>query len=92
MHARPPEPLVPLVLTNQLVLLREPKGGLRACVERCGLQFVGRAHSGLVDSRNTAKIVLQMLQQGFRFERTTRGFAPDGTAWGSKKAKVQPGA
>lgn len=64
---------------------REPRGGLQACVEGCGLPFEGRAHSGLVDSRNTAAIVVQMIQQGFKFTRSTRGFAPDGQAWGVRK-------
>mmetsp|Transcript_30944 Transcript_30944/g.48506 ORF Transcript_30944/g.48506 Transcript_30944/m.48506 type:complete len:129 (-) Transcript_30944:39-425(-) len=64
---------------------REPRGGLQKCVESCGLTFDGRAHSGLVDSYNTAKIAVQMIQQGFRFTRTTRGFAPDGEVWGSRK-------
>jgi inhibitor of KinA sporulation pathway (predicted exonuclease) len=50
----------------------EPRGGLQNVVERCGCAFEGRAHSGLVDSRNTAKIVQKMLQEGFRFTRATR--------------------
>ena len=62
----------------------EPHGGLQACVERQGLSFVGRAHSGLVDSVNTAALAMLMVRQGFRFVRTTRGFGPDGTAWGSR--------
>ena len=35
---------------------KEAKGGLQACVERLGLTFQGRAHDGLIDSRNTAAI------------------------------------
>ena len=50
----------------------EPHGGLQNVVERCGYAFEGRAHSGLVDSRNTAKIVKKMLEEGFRFTRATR--------------------
>jgi inhibitor of KinA sporulation pathway (predicted exonuclease) len=61
------------------------RGEQEACVKACGLAFVGRAHSGLVDSRNTAAICCQMLLQGFRFTRPTRGFAPDGNVWGQKK-------
>ena len=38
---------------------REPKGGLRACVERIGSTWEGRAHNGLIDSYNTAKIVMR---------------------------------
>ena len=68
---------------------RPAKGGLRACVESCGLSFHGRAHSGLVDSRNTAAIVVQMLQQGFRFKRTTRGLGPDGLPWGGNSKSKQ---
>ena len=50
----------------------EPHGGLQRVVERCGFSFDGRAHSGLVDSFNTAKIVKKMLEGGFRFSRATR--------------------
>ena len=44
----------------------EPHGGLQNVVQRCGFTFDGRAHSGLVDSWNTAKIVKKMLQEGYR--------------------------
>ena len=50
----------------------EPHGGLQNVVQRCGFSFDGRAHSGLVDSVNTAKIVKKMLEEGFRFTRPTR--------------------
>lgn len=43
----------------------EPHGGLQKVVKKCGFSFDGRAHSGLVDSRNTAKIVKRMLEEGF---------------------------
>lgn len=70
---------------------KQPKGGLQNVVEKvCGLTFDGRAHSGLVDSQNTAKICLQMLQQGFVFERTTRGFGADGLAFGQRRVKPRP--
>jgi ERI1 exoribonuclease 2 len=51
---------------------REARGGLQACVEATGQKFEGRAHSGLVDARNTAKIVSNMRAEGYRFVRTTR--------------------
>jgi inhibitor of KinA sporulation pathway (predicted exonuclease) len=55
---------------------RAPIGGLRACVEGLGLAFEGRAHNGLVDSQNTAKIVLLMARGNpefgsFTFRRST---------------------
>lgn len=50
----------------------EPHGGLQNVVERLGFVFEGRAHSGLVDSRNTAKIVKKMLEEGYKFTRATR--------------------
>ena len=37
--------------------------GLRRCVEAIGVQFEGRAHSGLVDARNTAGIVCDMVNR-----------------------------
>mmetsp|Transcript_29557 Transcript_29557/g.56794 ORF Transcript_29557/g.56794 Transcript_29557/m.56794 type:complete len:319 (+) Transcript_29557:514-1470(+) len=66
---------------------REARGGLENVVNSCGLSFDGRAHSGLVDSINTAKICVQMMQQGFKFWRTTRGFGANGEAFGTQQAK-----
>jgi len=67
----------------------EPTGGLQACVERLGLYFEGRAHDGLVDSRNTAAIVLHMargsmLHGSYVFRRFTRGLDDEGNPYGSK--------
>ena len=73
----------------------EPRGGLQACVERLGLPFEGRAHNGLVDSRNTARIVLHMARaEGMHgpahvFTRPTRGLDADGYAYGSRAARVK---
>ena len=64
---------------------REPKGGLRSCVESIGAIWEGRAHNGLVDSLNTAKIVRHMVQTGFRFTRSTRGLDKNGIPYGQKK-------
>lgn len=61
---------------------REPRGGLQACVEATGQTFDGRAHSGLVDAQNTAKIVINMRREGFRFVRTTRGCDANGVPYG----------
>jgi inhibitor of KinA sporulation pathway (predicted exonuclease) len=72
----------------------EPKGGLRKCVERLpGLIFDGRAHNGLIDSRNTAKIALFMARgdghfgPAFVFRRPTRGLDANGHAHGSKASR-----
>lgn len=72
---------------------KEPKGGLQACVERLGLTFEGRAHDGLIDSRNTAAIVLHMargsmLFGSFTFRRPTRGLDKNGYAFGSKQSRA----
>jgi inhibitor of KinA sporulation pathway (predicted exonuclease) len=64
---------------------REPRGGLRACVESVGARWHGRAHNGLVDSFNTAKIVRHMVQTGFRFTRATRGLDKNGVPFGEKR-------
>jgi inhibitor of KinA sporulation pathway (predicted exonuclease)/DNA-directed RNA polymerase subunit RPC12/RpoP len=64
---------------------REPRGGLRACVESIGAIWSGRAHNGLVDSLNTAKIVRHMVQTGFRFTRPTRGLDKSGLPFGAQK-------
>jgi inhibitor of KinA sporulation pathway (predicted exonuclease) len=55
---------------------RPPRGGLQRCVEGLGIPFLGRAHNGLVDSQNTAAIVLHMAvgcpeHGAFTFRRTT---------------------
>ena len=64
---------------------REPRGGLRKCVESVGCVWEGRAHNGLVDSFNTAKIVQHMVQTGFRFTRATRGLNRNGVPFGQAK-------
>lgn len=66
---------------------RDPIGLRRTVEEHLGLTFEGRAHSGLVDSFNTAKIVLRMAKDGFVFSQGTRGFGPDGLVWGSRNSK-----
>jgi inhibitor of KinA sporulation pathway (predicted exonuclease) len=51
------------------ILQYEPRGGLRHCVESIGhgVTWEGRAHDGLVDSINTAKICVHMANFGFRY-------------------------
>jgi inhibitor of KinA sporulation pathway (predicted exonuclease) len=67
---------------------REARGGLQACVEATGQTFNGRAHSGLVDARNTAEIVVNMREQGFKFVRTTRGCDAQGIPYGRDTNKT----
>ena len=64
---------------------RAPRGGLRHCVEAIGAEWEGRAHNGLVDSINTAKIVRDMVQNGFRFVRPTRGLDKSGRPFGQRR-------
>ena len=64
---------------------REPRGGLRTCVESIGARWEGRAHNGLVDSINTAKIVRDMVRTGFRFTRSTRGLDCNGVPFGRQQ-------
>eukprot|EP00927_Polykrikos_kofoidii_P057064 TRINITY_DN51174_c0_g1_i1.p1 TRINITY_DN51174_c0_g1~~TRINITY_DN51174_c0_g1_i1.p1 ORF type:complete len:407 (+),score=42.62 TRINITY_DN51174_c0_g1_i1:74-1294(+) len=71
---------------------KEPTGGLQACVERLGLTFEGRAHDGLIDSRNTAAIVLHMakgsmLHGSFTFRRPTRGLNHNGEPYGNRSSR-----
>mmetsp|Transcript_15530 Transcript_15530/g.38281 ORF Transcript_15530/g.38281 Transcript_15530/m.38281 type:complete len:631 (-) Transcript_15530:2546-4438(-) len=76
-------------LKNDAIFLkhygREPRGGLRKCVESVGAVWSGRAHNGLVDSFNTAKIVRHMVQTGFRFIRPTRGLDRNGAPFGQRR-------
>ena len=71
---------------------REPRGGLQRCVESVGLAFDGRAHDGLVDSRNTAALALRMARGtyehgAFVFRRPTRGLDANGDMFGSRAAR-----
>ena len=38
------------------------KVNLAAMVEALGLEFMGKAHSGIADSRNIARIAIRMMQ------------------------------
>mmetsp|Transcript_75068 Transcript_75068/g.244058 ORF Transcript_75068/g.244058 Transcript_75068/m.244058 type:complete len:98 (+) Transcript_75068:1420-1713(+) len=65
-----------------------PRGGLQRCVEHLGMQFEGRAHNGLVDARNTARIAAHMARDGFAFSRPTRALDPrTGRMFGSAAPK-----
>eukprot|EP00937_MAST-01D_sp_MAST-1D-sp2_P006243 g6243.t1 len=71
------------------------RGGLRHCVDNIApgrVAWDGRAHNGLVDSRNTAKIVLEMARGGFRFVRATRGLDADGLPFGQRLREGGGGA
>ena len=57
---------------------KKSNSNLQKCLERIGLKFIGRAHSGLIDSINTASIVLDMInKQNYRFTRCTRYLLKD---------------
>lgn len=45
-------------------------GNLRSCVEAVGLSWQGRAHSGLDDAMNTARLAIKLMTQGTMFEVT----------------------
>ena len=68
---------------------------MQKCVERLGMTFDGRAHDGLIDSRNTAKIVLHMHYLGahtygsFMFKTSTRGLDKNGFVYGSRESKKE---
>lgn len=55
---------------------KEAKGGLQACLERVGLTFEGRAHDGLIDSRNTAAIATWAFVAVERFTPSTQNSGP----------------
>jgi inhibitor of KinA sporulation pathway (predicted exonuclease) len=66
---------------------KKSSSGLKNCVESIGLTFEGRAHSGLVDSINTAHIVLDMLnKQNFTFQTCTRFLDDQWEMIGSKRS------
>lgn len=66
---------------------RDPRGGLRSCVESVGATWEGRAHNGLIDSINTAKIVRHMVRTGYRFTRSTRGLDKSGIPFGNNNKR-----
>ena len=66
---------------------KKSSSGLKRCVESIGLTFEGRAHSGLVDSINTAKIVVDMInKQNFTFRTCTRFLDDEWEMIGSKRS------
>jgi len=66
---------------------QRPARGLQRCVDAIpGLKFIGRPHSAIVDARNTAQIVLNMInRQNYVFCRTTRFLDKDGYMIGSRQ-------
>ena len=72
-----------------------PRGGLQRCVNSIApgsVVWEGRAHNGLVDSRNTAKIVVHMANTGYRFVRATRGMDANGVPYGLRTSRDTPEA
>lgn len=72
---------------------RKETNGLQRSVEALGIPFKGRAHDGLVDSQNTAAIVLHMVQgsalfPAYVFRRYTRGLDAQGNPFGSKRSNT----
>ena len=49
---------------------RRLQGNLRDCVEAAGLEWQGRAHSGLDDARNTARLAAALLAGGAKLAAT----------------------
>ncbi|XP_004705794.1 ERI1 exoribonuclease 2 [Echinops telfairi] len=54
---------IDLRATYKLFYRRKPKG-LRGALQEVGIQFSGREHSGLDDSRNTAYLAWKMIRDG----------------------------
>jgi len=70
------------------VYRRPPRQGLENCCNTIAkVGFVGGAHSGIVDARNTAAICVDMVNKGFRFVRTSRGFDKHGHMYGRQTFK-----
>ena len=65
------------------------RGGLENCCKKiCKVGFIGRAHGGLTDARNTAAVAADMANQLFRFTRHSRGFDENGVMFGSKRQRA----
>lgn len=56
---------------------------MRGTVEAAGLQWEGRAHSGLDDARNTAKLAAQLIRMGAVID-VTGAFDPADLPGGGK--------
>lgn len=50
----------------------ETGGGLRVAVESAGIRWSGRAHSGLDDATNTAKLMVSLIKRGAVLDITGR--------------------
>lgn len=48
----------------------EGRCNLKEAVERSGLAWEGRAHCGLDDAKNTARLLALLMQKGFKFSIT----------------------
>lgn len=45
-------------------------GNLRSCVESAGLKWEGRAHSGIDDAKNEARLAAHLMRRGVKFQIT----------------------
>ncbi|XP_016078174.1 PREDICTED: ERI1 exoribonuclease 2 [Miniopterus natalensis] len=54
---------IDLRVTYKIFYRRKPKG-LRGALQEVGIEFLGREHSGLDDSRNTALLAWKMIRDG----------------------------
>ena len=48
-----------------------PKGGFKTMVNQLGLEFLGRPHSGIDDTRNVAVVIKELAKNGHVFEFTS---------------------
>ncbi|KAK6170665.1 hypothetical protein SNE40_019000 [Patella caerulea] len=60
---------IDLRLAYKVFYQRKPKG-LNGALEDVGIIFEGRQHSGLHDSRNTARLAWRMIRDGYKMEVT----------------------
>lgn len=70
---------------------RTKKASVLTMLECFGLAFEGRQHSGIADSRNIARIAIQMLEDGcmLNVNERIRGIQLDATNSGSQFPEVQ---
>ncbi|XP_077880380.1 ERI1 exoribonuclease 2 isoform X8 [Ictidomys tridecemlineatus] len=68
---------IDLRATYKLFYRRKPKG-LSGALQEVGIEFSGREHSGLDDSRNTALLAWKMIRDGCLM-KITRSFNKDGS-------------
>lgn len=59
--------VTPVVINNVKDVRKPLVTGMEQMLKLCGLELIGKHHSGIDDSRNIAACVVRSLQEGYTF-------------------------